>query len=127
MLLVFSPFINEVFRYWKNVIKNAKQDSVTKAVVYALMPFGIVTTIPMCVMHNDYGRWTYAVFFYEFTIIWVINYIEDKNVVAAPHVFMKRSKAHWLYYFFLIFYAVILDPFEQNLINPVISLIETIG
>lgn len=127
MILVFSPFIYELFKYWRNIVKNAKLDSKIKATTYALMPFGIITTIPMYIMHNDYGRWTYAAFFYEFAIIWMLNYVEDKNVVASTHVFMKCLRQHTLYYFFLMFYATMMGPFEQNLINPIISLIETIG
>lgn len=54
MTIVFSPFIYEIFKYWRNVVRNAKEESSCKAIVYVLIPLGVLTTIPMYIMHNDY-------------------------------------------------------------------------
>ena len=88
---------------------------------------GVLTVIPMYIMHNDYGRWTYAVFFYEFMWIWVLNLIQDTNAHEAAKRLMMRVSSNKLYYIVLIFYAAVLGAFEQNLVSPLISTIESYG
>lgn len=127
IILMFSPFIFEICRYWTNAYKEAKNSGVRGCAVYALLPLGAFTAIPMYIMHNDYGRWTYAVFFYEFAIIWLLNLLNDSNIKKATDNLMKRISSNKAYYMFLIFYAAVSGPFEQNLINPIISMIETLG
>lgn len=83
MLFMFSPFIYEVYKYWRTLIRHAKENASRNWWLYVLLPLGIATTIPMYIMHNDYGRWTYAVFFYEFGIIWMLNMIKDIHAEYA--------------------------------------------
>lgn len=127
IVVMFSPFIFEVYKYWRDVYRDAKENKAKGYVLYALMPLGILTTIPMYIMHNDYGRWTYAVFFYEFTIIWLFNMLRDNHAKKAAQNLMERVSSNKAYYLLLIFYAVVSGPFQQNLINPMISMIETLG
>lgn len=124
-ILMFSPFIFEICRYWKNAYKEAKNCGAKGRAVYVLLPLGAFTAIPMYIMHNDYGRWTYAVFFYEFAIIWLVNLLNDSNVKKATDNLMKRISSNKAYYMLLVFYAAVSGPFEQNLINPIISMVET--
>lgn len=123
MLVLFSPFIYEVYRYWRLVAKEAGKIGV----VYALIPFGVVTTIPMYIMHCDYGRWTYAAFFYEFACIWLLNVAGDGAAAKAASRMMERIDANKTYYLVLLFYAGITGAFAQNLINPMVSMIESYG
>lgn len=127
IVVMFSPFLFEVYQYWRMVYQEAKDNGTKGSIVYALLPLGIATTIPMYIMHNDYGRWTYAVYFYEFAIIWVFNLLRDGNIKRATYRYMERVSLNKEYYALLLFYAVISGPFEQNLINPMISMIETMG
>lgn len=60
MVALFSPFLYEIYRYWKEVYHCAKQSGSKNCWLYALLPMGVLTVIPMYIMHNDYGRWTYA-------------------------------------------------------------------
>ena len=123
MLVLFSPFIYEVYVYWKLVVKEAGK----QGVFYLLIPLGIVTAIPMYIMHCDYGRWTYAVFFYEFACIWLLNMIGDGAAEKATSKMMERIDANRTYYYVLLFYAGISGAFAQNLINPMVSMIESYG
>lgn len=125
MMVMLSPYIYEVSIYWKNVSDNAKKNREKNWWIYMLIPLGIITTVPMYIMHNDYGRWTYAVFFYEFGIIWLLNMINDKNVVYATNCLICKVKDKKMYYYILFFYAIVMGGFEQNLINPLVSTIET--
>ena len=127
MVALFSPFLYEIYRYWKEVYHCAKQSGSKNCWLYALLPMGVLTVIPMYIMHNDYGRWTYAVFFYEFMWIWVLNLIQDTNTHEAAKRLMMRVSSNKLYYIVLIFYAAVLGAFEQNLVSPLISTIESYG
>lgn len=125
MLALFSPFIYEVYRYWKILVRHAREIKCKNNWLYAIFPLGIVTTIPMYIMHNDYGRWTYAVFFYEFSVIYLLNIIKDDNADYATRDLMRRVTANKSYYIVLLCYAAILGAFEQNLVSPLISTVET--
>ena len=127
IVVMFSPFLFEFYQYWRMVYREAKNNGTKGSIVYALLPLGIVTSIPMYIMHNDYGRWTYAVYFYEFAMIWMLNLLKDGNIRSATHHYVERVSSNKAYYALLLFYAVISGPFEQNLINPMISMIETMG
>lgn len=119
MLVMYSPFIFEIYKYWKTATENAG------GVLYALLPLlGVITAVPIYVLKNDYGRWTYAVFFYEFALIWILNLFEDKNIKTATKKFMEGLSIHKVYYIFLTFYAIISSPIEQNLLNPIIANVE---
>lgn len=123
MIVMFSPFIYEVYRYWRLVITQAGR----KGGLYALIPMGIATTVPMYIMHCDYGRWTYAAFFYEFACIWLLNMIHDEAATKATARMMEMINANKIYYTVLLFYAGISGAFAQNLINPMISMVESYG
>ena len=112
-----------VYVYWKLVVKEAGK----QGVFYLLISLGIVTAIPMYIMHCDYGRWTYAVFFYEFACIWLLNMIGDGAAEKATSKMMERIDANRTYYYVLLFYAGISGAFAQNLINPMVSMIESYG
>lgn len=127
ILVMFSPFIFEIYRYWSAVYKEARKHIGRRALFYVLLPLGIVTAVPMYIMHNDYGRWTYAVYFYEFTIVWLFNLLGDRFVKKATQELVERVSSNKAYYLLLLFYAVVSGPFQQNLINPMISMIETFG
>lgn len=127
MLILFSPFIYEVYRYWRALVIHAKEGKERNWWMYALIPFGIITTVPMYIMHNDYGRWTYAVFFYEFAMIWMLNMINDEGADYATRALMKRIVSNRGYYVVLLFYATVLGAFEQNLVSSLISTVETYG
>ena len=127
MIVMFSPFIFEIYRYWRTAYKEAKNNRGTTAIFYVLLPLGIITTIPMYIMHNDYGRWTYAVYFYEFAIVWLFNLLGDNPVRKATQELVERVSSNKAYYLLLLFYVVVSGPFQQNLINPMISTIETFG
>jgi hypothetical protein len=118
MLIMFSPFIYEVYRYWKYVV-------IETNALYGLIPFGIVTSIPMYIMHNDYGRWTYQVFFYEFACIWFLNLLNDEGVIKATHKMYENIQKDKTYYIVLLFYAGICGAFSQNLINPMVETLES--
>lgn len=124
-IVSFSPFIFEIYYYWRAAYKEAKKNKGTAAIFYMFLPLGVITTIPMYIMHCDYGRWTYAVYFYEFAIVWLFNLVGDNFVKKASQELIKKISAKKAYYLLLLFYAVIMGPFEQNLINPIISKIET--
>ncbi len=126
-VIMFIPFWFELFKYWRDAYREARNNRVKGCALYALLPLGIVTVIPMYIMHNDYGRWTYAVFFYEFAIIWIFNLLKDGYVKKATYNLMRNVSANKAYYLLLMFYAVVSGPFQQNLINPMISMIETLG
>lgn len=125
MGIVFLPFFIEIFNYWKLVVNNAKTSMGNKCWMYGILPFGCLTLVPVYLMQNDYGRWTFAGFFYEFVMIWILNLIEDKNVVRATSTYMTKVRENKAYYIFLLCYAAICGTFEQNLVNNLVSTIET--
>lgn len=123
IILVYSPFILEVICYWKAFIKKAKQEKQTKYGLYMLYPFGILTAIPLYIMHVDYGRWTYGVFFYEFALVWILNMIGDNNAEYATQVTLKRIRQKKIYFICLMCYAALLGAMEQNLLNDFVHMI----
>jgi hypothetical protein len=126
MIVMLSPFIYEVFKYWKYVINEAKACG-KNGIFYGLIPFGFLTTVPMFIMHCDYGRWTYAVFFYEFSCIWILNLLNDECIINATRKMYTRIKNNKPYFMVLLFYAGISGAYSQNLINPMVSTIESYG
>lgn len=124
MGIVFFPFFYEIYRYWSMVYSTAKQKKEKKSYFFALIPFGVVTLIPVYIMQNDYGRWTHAGLIYEVGIILVLLFLKDDNVAEGARKYMQYVRYHKWYYVFLIAYAGISGAFEQNLINSMVSTIE---
>jgi hypothetical protein len=126
MIIMFGPFIYELCNYWKYVVTEAKACGRNKF-LYGVIPFGCITTIPMYIMHCDYGRWTYAVFFYEFACIWILNILNDECIIKATKHMYDRIINNKVYFIVLLFYAGVSGAFSQNLVNPMISTIESYG
>ncbi len=124
MAIVFFPFFYEIYRYWSSVYQVAKENKIKYSWYFSLVPFGVVTLIPMYVMQNDYGRWTHTGLIYEVGVIVTLLFMKDKNVTEGTKRYMKYVKAHKWYYVFLIAYSGICGAFDQNLINSLISTVE---
>ena len=122
-MLVYSPFIYEVICYWKEYIKKASQEKLKHYRMYILYPLGILTAVPLYIMHVDYGRWTYGVFFYEFSLIWILNMAGDKNADYATDDILKKIRKRKIYYICLLCYVALLGAFEQNIINDFVHMI----
>ncbi len=125
MAILFVPFFVEIFRYWGLVAQNAKKQGTKLYWLYALFPLGSLTVVPCYILLNDYGRYTNGAFIYEFGIIWLMNRVRDEHVVQATEEYVKRVWANKAYYIFLVCYAAINGTFHQNLINELVSTVET--
>lgn len=125
MMFLFAPFFYEIYKYWKLVVKCAKENGMKSYWLYGLLPFGALTIIPCYIVLNDYGRYTNAAFLYEFIIIWLFNLIQDENMVLATKEYVGKIKVNKCYYVFLLCYAAINGTFHQNLINELVSTVET--
>lgn len=125
MTVLFAPFFYEIFKYWKLVVRYAKLNGWRKYWLYALIPFGALTIVPCYIVLNDYGRYTNAAFLYEFIMIWLFNMIHDEYVVQATSEYVKKVQENKCYYVFLLCYAAINGTFHQNLINELVSTVET--
>lgn len=53
--------------------------------------------------------------------------INDERADYATKDLMKRIDRNRSYYVVLLFYAAVLGAFEQNLVSPLISTVETYG
>lgn len=125
MAILFAPFFYEIYKYWKLVVKYAKERGTKLYWFYGVLPFGALTIIPCYLVLNDYGRYTNAAFIYEFAIIWLLNLIHDENVVQATKEYVRKVRLNKYYYIFLLCYAAINGTFHQNLINELVSTVET--
>lgn len=125
MAFLFFPFFYEIYKYWKLVVITARMNGLQKSWLYGLLPFGSLTILPCYIVLNDYGRYTNAAFIYEFIIIWLLNRIQDENIIQATKEYVKQVKANKYYYVFLLCYAAINGTFHQNLINELVSTVET--
>lgn len=125
MAFLFAPFFYEIFKYWRLVAKHAKKNGMRLYWFYGLFPLGGLTIIPCYLLLNDYGRYTNSAFIYEFAIVWLFNIIHDENVLQATKDYISNVRKNKCYYVFLICYAAINGTFHQNLINSLISTVET--
>lgn len=120
---MFLPFVRELYIYWKTIVKGA--DKSVRWVYFILPVMGVVMALPLYIMHSDYGRWTYAVVFYEFALIWILNITGDGRALDATKELADRVRQNKAYYLVLVFYVVTLGAMEQNLISPLIATVET--
>ncbi|HOQ00892.1 MAG TPA: hypothetical protein PK604_08745 [Acetivibrio clariflavus] len=118
-IVFFSPYIFLLFKLWKRVISNAT--SKLHKLVYLIMPFGIITTLPLWIMHIDYGRWCYAVCFYEFIIILSLIAMKDKHFIIAFNDTAKSIQQKPVLLLFLFLYIKSIGPFRWTYINPFLS------
>lgn len=125
MMFLFAPFFYEIYKYWVLVVKAAKGKGIKNYWFYGILPFGSLTIIPCYIFLNDYGRYTNSAFLYEFIIIWLLNRIHDESVMCATKEYVKRVRENKCYYIFLVCYAAINGTFHQNLINELVSTVET--
>lgn len=125
MAILFAPFFYEIYKYWRMVVQCARKRKMRRYWMYGLLPFGALTVIPCYIVLNDYGRYTNGAFIYEFAIIWLLNRIRDENVVQATKEYVGKVRSNQCYYAFLLCYAAINGTFHQNLINELVSTVET--
>lgn len=126
MAIVFFPFFFEIYRYWHIVHNVAKQNKEKFHWFYGMIPFGVLTLIPVYIMQNDYGRWTYAGLIYEVAVIIGLLFMKDRNVIEGTKQYMVKVRENKWYYILLIAYAGICGAFEQNLITGMVSTVEQI-
>lgn len=125
MAILFAPFFYEIYKYWRLVAGYAKENRTKLYWFYGVLPFGGLTILPCYLVLNDYGRYTNGAFIYEFAIIWLLNRIRDENVVQATREYVRNVRQNKYYYVFLLCYAAINGTFHQNLINELVSTVET--
>lgn len=110
--VLMFPIFYELFFYWKTIVSYT--DDKLKKIFYRLVPFGIVTTLPLFIMHSDYGRWMHAVYFYEIIALWLVNLINDIAVVNANNEMIKRLKKNIGYYIALAMFWISVDYLRRN-------------
>lgn len=125
MAILFAPFFYEIYKYWRLVVRYAKENKMKLYWLYGIFPLGGLTIVPCYIVLNDYGRYTNGAFIYEFAIIWLLNRIRDENVVQATKEYVRKVRSNQCYYVFLLCYAAINGTFHQNLINELVSTVET--
>ena len=120
-IVFFSPYIFLLFKLWKRVISNAT--SKLHKLVYLIMPFGIITTLPLWIMHIDYGRWCYAVCFYEFIIILSLIAMKDKHFIIAFNDIAKSIQQKPVFVLFLFLYIKLIGAFKGTYINIFLTVV----
>lgn len=127
-VLLFPIFIELGF-YWKTIVWHTK-DKVRKF-FYQVVPFGIITTLPLFVMHSDYGRWMHAVYFYEIVAVWLVNLVDDMAVTNANSEMIKRVKKNIGYYIALAMLWTCMDSLQRNYIRVeyinIVQMVEELG
>lgn len=111
-LIAILPFIIELVHYWHDIVKQT--NNIFRKIVYMASPLGIITTVPLFIMHTDYGRWIYSIYFYELTLIWLINSLDDNTVTLVTRQTIQRIQNNIIYYSFLFVYACSLGPLDKN-------------
>ena len=114
-VLFMLPFWVELAVYWRKIILHT-EDKMKKG-LYLLIPFGIITMIPCFVMHCDYGRWFYAVYFYEVVAIWLVNIVGDEGVKISNREMISRIRKNIVYYLALSIYWGWLGGLEKNMVR----------
>ncbi len=111
-IVFMIPMIIEIGKYWRVILSNTK-DKIKKCIYFAT-PLGIITTLPLFVMHCDYGRWFHALYFYEAIAIWLVNLISDEGVKKANKEMISWVKNNICYYVILLYYWISLGSFHRN-------------
>lgn len=125
ILVAFSPFIILFFIFWKNVWHEVKKyhGLMFKKILYYLLPFGSLVTLPLFAMHMDYWRWYYQICFYELFIVLVLIACGDRILACSlqktSHFCGKIPHCSVL----LVLYAVALGPFHNDGFEIVIRFI----
>lgn len=88
--LIFSPLIYLYCKFWSCTIKQAKNTRLYY--VYLLMALGVLTTIPLFIIHSDYGRWFFAIMFYAVFVINCMVLLNDKPVINSLNSMFKMLK-----------------------------------
>jgi hypothetical protein len=118
-LITYSPFIYVLIKLWKRVREKAKdkRDMFT----YTLLPLGFLTAMPLFI-HMDYGRWFYAMFFYEFILILSLVAMKDTPVRQAVDETFGELRRRPIVSGLLVSYAIFLGPFYVTVINQITML-----
>ena len=119
--VLFSPYILLLIKLWKKVISST--NSKINKFIYLIMPFGIITTLPLWLIHIDYGRWCYSVCFYELIIILSLIAMKDKHFIIAFNDIAKKVKQKPVLMCFLFMYMMSIGALRATNIHPYLTVI----
>ena len=114
-LVIYSPFIWLAYKLWKGMVKNAT--GLKQKTVYILISLGFLTTVPLFIMHVDYGRWCYAVFFYEIALMLCLTVAGDKPFITSLNDVFRFLLNKPVLAVFLVLYVLLLGQFSIGNIN----------
>lgn len=116
-ILLYLPFLFPLIRLWHTCLSDQK--SRMQRIGYLLLPLGALTTLPLFLIHLDYGRWVYSIVFYEFFLLISLMAMGDASVHKAVRSLLLDVRMRPLTPFALLAYAVILGPINHIYIHPV--------
>jgi len=126
MELFFAiPFLVEFIKYWHRIIKAT--DDKLRRTAYIIAPWGVLTAVPLFAMHTDFGRWMFAVYFYEIALICLVNSIDDANVSKVNVETIEYIKKNLFYYCAFSAYIVLLGGMDRSYIRHFYGSVFNIG
>lgn len=118
-LILFSPYIYLIGRFYWNLIK--KEQERTKKFAYILITLGAGTILPEMMLKTDYGRYMFALVFYYIACILILLAMRDQGAAMRVEELMGFLRNHMTLSLFLIMYAFLFVPFRDFHISDVLE------
>ena len=109
ILILCSPIIVLIARFWKKVIKH-EQSSLLKA-AYIVGHLFLLLNIPMIIFKSDHGRWFYCFVFFELFVISTLASCKCEAVCKALEDYSETKLKHVL--MIIIYFIIFVFPNKQ--------------
>lgn len=118
-IVLFSPYIYLIGRFYWNLIKNERER--TKKFAYILITLGAGTILPEMILKTDYGRYMFALIFYYIGCVLILLAMGDEGATRQVKELMEFLKEHMMLSIFLLMYAFLFVPFRDFHISDVLE------
>lgn len=118
-IVLFSPYIYLIGRFYWNLIKNERER--TKKFAYILITLGAGTILPEMILKTDYGRYMFALIFYYIGCVLILLAMGDEGAIRQVKELTGFLKEHMTLSIFLLMYAFLFVPFRDFHISDVLE------
>lgn len=118
-LILFSPYIYLIGRFYWNLIK--KEQERTRRFAYIFIVMGAGTLLPEMVLKTDYGRYMFALIFYYIACVLILLALGDEGATMRVKELTGFLRNNMTLSIFLIMYAFLFVPFRDFHISDVLE------
>lgn len=119
--LFMLPYLILGVRLFRSILSDAP----TKAdrFLYAMLPAGMITTLPCYILKIDYGRWLFADVAYLSLVVLALYALKDALVTQKVHALMEDLRSRYAYSSLLLVYISTVVPLYDIHINQILRTI----